>query len=80
MNNTNLIVVGTYREKMEAEIARSALEAAQIESMVQGDNVHGGPGFWIKDYELLVRAEDVERASEILGRSKPTPRVGVEAD
>src|SRR5205807_1121679 len=41
MTNTDLIVIGAYRDEMEAEVARSALEAADIDSMIQGDSVRG---------------------------------------
>ena len=54
MTDANLIVVGEYRDKMEAEIARRALEAADIDSMVQGDDVRG-PSPWMQGYQLLIR-------------------------
>jgi hypothetical protein len=66
MTNADLIVIGTYRDKMEAEVARSALEAADIDSMIQGDSVRG-PSPWMTGYKLLVRAEDVKQATDILG-------------
>jgi len=41
MNDVKLVVVGTFLNKLEAEIARGALEAADIESMVAADDAGG---------------------------------------
>jgi len=66
-----LVVVSTFLNEIDAEIARSALEAAEIESMVSADDAGGvRPHLWMGGVRLLVRAEDAEKASEILGRSK----------
>jgi hypothetical protein len=67
--DSDLVIVRTYRDKMEAEVARSALAAANVDSMVQGDSVRG-PSPWMKGYELLVRTEDLKEATEILGPSE----------
>ena len=61
----DLVVVRTYRDKVEADLARSALEAAGIDSMLQGDSVRG-PSPWMNGYDVLVRAEDLTQAAEIL--------------
>jgi hypothetical protein len=71
LTDTDLVVVSTFLNEIDAEIARSALEAAEIESMVSADDAGGvRPHLWMGGVRLLVRAEDAEKASEILGRSK----------
>ena len=71
MTDSDLVVVSTFLNEIDAEIARSALEAAEIESMVSADDAGGvRPHLWMGGVRLLVRAEDAEKASEILGRSK----------
>ena len=63
-----LMVVGTFLNRIDAEIAQGALQAADIESIVSADDAGGmRPGMWLgREVRLLVRAEDAERASEIL--------------
>jgi hypothetical protein len=70
MSNSELIVVRTFLSHVEAEVARTALEAAQIESIVSADDAGGmRPTLWMSGVRLLVRAEDAERAGKVLGRS-----------
>ena len=65
--DTRLIVVRTFLNKVEAEIAQGALEAAAIESLIQADDAGGlRPGLWMSGVRLLVRAADAERANELL--------------
>jgi len=68
MADTDLIVVGTFSSRPQAEMARSALKAAGIESMVQGDDAGGlQPGLWEgRGVAVLVRSADVQAAHEIL--------------
>jgi hypothetical protein len=63
-----LVVVRTFMNRFEADVARSALEAAAIDSMVRPDDAGGmRPGLWIgRGVELIVRTEDAVRAREIL--------------
>jgi hypothetical protein len=64
---TNLVVVGTYLNTLDADMARSALEAAGIDCMVRADDCGGlRPHLWMGGVELLVRGEDVEKALEVL--------------
>lgn len=65
MTNADLVVIGTYRDKMEAEVARSVLESAGIDSMIQGDSVRA-PSPWMTGYKLLVRAEDLKDGTALL--------------
>ena len=68
MNDEKLVTVGTYPNKIDAELAQGALEAADIEAMVTADDAGGlQPGLWVGEgVRVLVRAEDAERAREIL--------------
>jgi hypothetical protein len=69
MPETELVVVRTFGTSMEADIAKSALDAAGIDSMIQADTAGGtrphlawaGTGF-----RLLIRAEDAAAARNIL--------------
>ena len=69
MNDEKLVAVGIYPNKIHADLAQGALEAADIEAMVTADDAGGlQPGLWVGEgVKVLVRAEDAERAREILG-------------
>jgi hypothetical protein len=70
MDQPELVVVRTFSNRIEAEVAQSALEAAEIESLIQADDAAGEvPGLWLDGVKLLVRAEDAAQAEEILGQS-----------
>jgi hypothetical protein len=65
--NDSLVTVGTYLNHIEADLAKSALEAAGIESMIRSDDCGGvRPHLWMGGIQLLVRDEDAQRALEIL--------------
>ena len=71
MSQTELVVVGTFLNQIEAEMAKGALEAADIESMISADDAGGlRPHLWMGGIRLLVRAEDAEQATTILAQSK----------
>jgi hypothetical protein len=75
MPRTDLVVVRSFLNKFEAEIAKSALDAANIDSMIKADDAGGArPGMWMSGVDLLVRAEDAKRAAEILNTSARTDR------
>ena len=66
-DDTKLTVLRTFATEFEANLAKSALDAAGIESMVQGGRAR------TSDFErrgdgvaLVVRAEDTEDAEKIL--------------
>jgi Putative prokaryotic signal transducing protein len=63
-----LIVVGTFMSRPEADVAKSALDAADIESMVLGDDAGGlQPGLWEgRGVAVVVNREDEQAAREIL--------------
>ena len=75
MTRSDLVVIRTFLNKFDAEIAKSALDAANIDAMVKADDAGGTrPGLWMGGVELLVRAEDAERAAEILDTSAHADR------
>lgn len=73
MNSSDLIAVSTFRSRADAQTAKGVLDEAGIESIIQSDptivdsryNTPGAfpPGAVV---QLLVRAEDVEKAREAL--------------
>ena len=67
MKSSELIALSTFRSTAEAQIAKGILDQAGIGSMIRSDNAGGMyPG--IAGADLLVRAEDVEKATEALHR------------
>ncbi len=63
----SLVTVGTFLNHIEADLAKSALEAAGIESMILSDDCGGvRPHLWMGGVKLLVRDDDAQRAIEIL--------------
>ena len=63
----DLIAVGTYLTDIEAELAKSALEAAEIDAMIRADDCGGArPHMWMGGIQLIVREEDAARAREVL--------------
>jgi hypothetical protein len=75
MNDAELVVVATFLNRIDAELAQGALEAADIKAIVSADDAGGlRPGLWLGGVRLLVRAEDAEEAGAILGRQiSPLP-------
>ncbi len=74
MGTDDLVVVRRFGDRFEAEVAKSALEAAGIEAMVRSDDMGATqPGLWpARHVDLIVRAEDEAQAREILDTaSKP---------
>lgn len=67
--DTDLVIIRAFSTIAEAEIARGALEAADIDALVQSDSAGGmrphlawaGSG-----YKLLVREEDAVAAESVL--------------
>lgn len=72
MQSANLVVVHAYGSQTDAEMAKSVLGAAEIESMIQSDSAGGmRPHIaWASGgYKLLVREEDETAAHEVLDTS-----------
>ena len=71
MTDAELVVVGTFLNRIDAEIAQGALQAADIESMISADDLGGlRPSLWMAGVRLMVRSADAKRATKILGSSK----------
>ena len=68
MSYANLVVARRFLNRFEADVAKSALDAVEIDSIVRADDAGGmRPGMWMGSaVEILVRPEDYERAVEIL--------------
>jgi hypothetical protein len=70
MTDDELVVVGTFLNHIEAELAQGALEGGGIESLISADDAGGmRPHLSLFGVRLLVRAEDAEQAGKILGES-----------
>ena len=67
MKSPDLVVVSTFPLAADAQIAKGALDRAGIESMIRSDNA-GGMYPALSAVELLVRAEDVQKARAALSR------------
>jgi len=65
------IIVRSFTERTEAEIARGFLEAEGIPAAIAADDLGAeGPGMTFgKPINLVVEAADVERAGELLDQS-----------
>ena len=70
MSDADLVIVRPFLNAFDAELAKSALEAAEIQSIIQADDAGGvQPGLWVgRGVGLLVRTEDAARAEEVLGK------------
>jgi len=67
MDDAPLEVVGSFLNRVDAELARGALEAADIPATVSADDAAGTrPHLWLGGVRVLVTAADAERAREIL--------------
>lgn len=64
-------ILRAFTDRTEAEIARSLLEAEGIPAAVAADDLGAeGPGMTFgKPIDLVVEAEDVERARELLDQA-----------
>jgi Putative prokaryotic signal transducing protein len=67
MKSADLVVVSTFASSADAQIAKAVLDRAGIQSMTRADNAGGMyPG--LGGVELLVRAEDAQKAAAALRR------------
>jgi hypothetical protein len=66
----DLIVVSTFPSTADARVAQGVLNDAGIDSMIRSDNA-GGMYPALAGADLLVRAEDAERAIEALEAIPP---------
>jgi hypothetical protein len=66
MDDSDLVVISTFPSEADAQIAKGLLDGAGIESMIRTDNA-GGMYPAISGADLVVRAEDVQKANDLLG-------------
>jgi putative signal transducing protein len=77
MDHSKLVVVDRFASQVEADLAKSALESAGIDAMIQADRAGGmrdhlawsGLGF-----KVLVREEDATEAHDLLYPPHKTPQ------
>jgi hypothetical protein len=72
---SDLVVVETFNSRPEADLAKSALEAAEIQAMVLGDDAGGlQPGLWEgRGVAVVVSRADEAAARNVLGSTaRPT--------
>ena len=74
MTDSDLVVVQQFLNRFEADVAKSALDAADIPSLLRADDAAGlRPAMSLgSPVELLVRADDATRAAEILNQPAKT--------
>ena len=71
MSGDDLVVLNIYTNHIQADLARSALDAMGIESMVRADDAggeHPGLGFG-QGVQILVKARDAELAKLVISGS-----------
>lgn len=78
MKSLNLKAVASFRSMADAQIAKGILDEVGIESMIRSDNA-GGMYPAIGGADLLVRAEDIEKATNALHRRHHSPTFRTEA-
>jgi D-tyrosyl-tRNA(Tyr) deacylase len=69
MREANLVIVQAFGDQWEAEMAKSLLEAAGIDSVIQADSVGGNRpdiAFHTGGYRVVVREKDAAAAHAIL--------------
>jgi hypothetical protein len=66
MDDSDLVVISTFPSEADAQLAKGLLDGAGIESMIRSDNA-GGMYPAISGADLVVRAEDVQKANDLLG-------------
>lgn len=69
MADVDLVVVATFQNRVEADLAEGALRAHGIEAMVSRDDGGGTePNLGVAaGFRLLIRPDDAADASEVLG-------------
>ena len=77
---SEMIVLQTFPNRVEADMAEGALRAAEIDAMVSADDAGGvEPGLWTQGIRLLVWREDADRAREVLMGSANDPDITEES-
>jgi hypothetical protein len=76
MSETELVVVASFPNRVEAEMAQGALQAAGIESVITADDAGGqyaALAFSGRGVRLSVWPDDREHAADVLGQASPPP-------
>jgi hypothetical protein len=73
MKPSDLVIISTFPSAADATIAKGVLDDAEIESMIRTDDA-GGMYPAIGGADLLVRAEDRDKARELLSGRRQTAR------
>ena len=78
MKNTELVVLRTFPNVIAAEMAKTTLDSAEIDSFLRSDDSgHLDPALSLTNgVKLLVRAEDAEAAAEMLEEMPPVEEEG----
>ena len=64
----NFVAVRTFVNSIEAEVAKTALEAVGIRALIHRDDCGGiRPSLWVTGIGILVHTDDLALAREILG-------------
>jgi hypothetical protein len=67
MSDETFDVVASFLTRVDADLAKTALEAAGIEATVSADDASGmRPHLWMGGVRLLVATGDLERARDVL--------------
>ena len=69
MNDVELVVIRSFSSRPEADLAKSALEAAGIESLIRADSAgeqRPAMAWGAEGFQVIVRSDDAEAAREIL--------------
>ena len=69
MEHPKLVVVQSYGTRPEAELAKTALESAGIDAMIQADSVGGmreHMAWSAEGFQVLVREDDATEARGVL--------------
>ena len=70
MSESELVPIETFVNRIDAELARGALAAAGIDATVSNDDAGGVYAAAMRPgSRLLVRAEDADRAREVLSNA-----------
>jgi hypothetical protein len=71
-SESELVVVQTFNSRPEADVAKSALDAANIQAMVLGDDAGGvQPGTWeSRGVAVVVNRADESAARDVLNGAK----------
>lgn len=63
---TDLICVKKFADRHDADVAKSVLDANNIESFIQSDDAGGMYPFMTEQIRLLIKHTDIDRAKKIL--------------